>query len=120
MRPDRFFTAHPVASVALTDPKFSNRMWRGPSWNVSTYWAARGALRYGYREDARLLVEHALDDTAKQFDRTGTLWEFYSATGGKPEELIRKPGTKRNFPWSDYLSLNPMLAMARLWDQTPR
>jgi putative isomerase len=80
-----------------------------------TYWAARGAARYGRREQARALLEAALDDTAAQFQRTGTIWEFYSPLGGRPEDLKRKPQTKRNEPFSDYLGHNPMLAMARMW-----
>lgn len=117
MRKDRFFTVHPVATVAFTDPKFELRMWRGPAWNSMTYWAARGAAHYGRRTQARALLEAALDDTAAQFTRTGTIWEFYSPSGGPPEQLTRKPQTKRNQPFSDYLGHNPMLAMARLWTQ---
>lgn len=117
MRKDRFFTAHPIATVAVSDAKYEPRMWRGPAWNSMTYWAARGAARYGRREQARALLEAALDDTAAQFARTGTIWEFYSATGGRPEDLKRKPQTKRNKPFSDYLGHNPLLAMARLWTE---
>jgi putative isomerase len=117
MRKDRFFTVHPIATVAISDPKFELRMWRGPVWNSMTYWAARGAARYGRREQARELLEAALDDTASQFERTGTIWEFYSPTGGHPEDLKRKPQTKRNRPFSDYLGHNPLLAMARMWKE---
>ena len=118
MNPKRFFTPHPIATVAADDPKFSNRMWRGPVWNSMTYWAARGALHYGHPAEAHRLIEPALDDSAQQFDRTGKLWEFYSANGAHPEDLTRKPQTKRNEPFPDYLGHNPMLAMARLWEQT--
>ncbi len=118
MNPKRFFTPHPIATVAADDPQFSNQMWRGPVWNSMTYWAARGALHYGHPQDAHHLIEPALDDSARQYDRTGKLWEFYSPTGGHPEDLTRKPQTKRNAPFPDYLGHNPMLAMARLWDQT--
>ena len=47
LNPDRFFTAHPICTVAHRDPGFELRMWRGPTWNSMTYWAARGCLRYG-------------------------------------------------------------------------
>ncbi len=115
MRQDRFFTPHPIATVARSDPKFELRMWRGPVWNSMTYWAARGCLRYGRRDDARRLLEAALDDTARQYARTGVLWEFYDPMGGHPEDLKRKPQTKRNEPFADYLGHNPLLAMARMW-----
>jgi hypothetical protein len=118
MNPKRFFTPHPLATVAADDPKFSNRMWRGPVWNSMTYWAARGAVRYGFPAQAHRLLEPALDDSAAQYDRTGKLWEFYSPTDGHPEDLTRKPQTKRNEPFPDYLGHNPMLAMARLWEST--
>lgn len=120
MRKDRFFTPHPIATVSVSDPKFELRMWRGPAWNSMTYWAARGAIRYGYREDAHRLLGAALEDSSRQFDRTGVVWEFYSPFGGKPEELKRKPQTKRNEPFTDYLGHNPLLAMARLWAETGR
>jgi putative isomerase len=118
MSPQRFFTPHPIATVARDDPKFSNRMWRGPVWNSMTYWAARGALRYGHPEDAHRLLGPALDDTATQYDRAGKLWEFYSPLDGHPEDLTRKPQTKRNEPFPDYMGHNPLLAMARLWQVT--
>ena len=118
MRKDRFFTPHPIATVAASDPDFELRMWRGPVWNSMTYWAARGAVRYGRKADAHQLLEAALDDSAAQFARTGTIWEFYSPFGGNPEDLQRKPQTKRNEPFTDYMGHNPLLAMARLWADT--
>jgi len=120
MRKDRFFTPHPIATVAASDPKFELRMWRGPVWNSMTYWAARGAVRYGNRADAHALLEAALDDSAAQFDRSGVVWEFYHPMNGHPEDLKRKPQTKRNEPFPDYLGHNPLLAMARMWDETGR
>lgn len=118
MNPKRFFTPHPISTVSVSDPKFELRMWRGPVWNSMTYWAARGALRYGHPEDAHRLLGPALDDTAAQFARTGKLWEFYSPFDGHPEDLKRKPETKRNMPFPDYLGHNPLLAMARMWQET--
>lgn len=117
MRKDRFFTGHPIATIAASDPKFELRMWRGPAWNSMTYWAARGCVRYGRREDATRLLEAALDDSAAQFARSGILWEFYHPLGGPPEDLKRKPETRRNLPFPDYMGHNPLLAMARMWDQ---
>jgi putative isomerase len=118
LRKDRFFTPHPISTVAASDPKFELRMWRGPVWNSMTYWAARGALRYGRPDAAHKLLEPALDDTAAQFTRTGKLWEFYSPFDGHPEDLKRKPETSRNLPFTDYLGHNPLLAMARMWQAT--
>lgn len=118
--PERFLTKHPIPTVGASDPKFEQRMWRGPAWNSMTYWVARGCVRYGRPEVAARLLEAALDDTAVQFDRTGTIWEFFHSQSGRPEDVVRKPHTWRNQPWRDYLGHNPVLAMARLWQETMR
>ncbi|MCK0148026.1 hypothetical protein MWU78_20435 [Arenibacter sp. F26102] len=111
-----FLTKHPIATVGKTDPKFEPRMWRGPTWNSMTYWAVIGCLRYNRPLAVKKLLEMALDDTVKQFDRTGTIWEFYDSLGGKPENLVRKPQTKQNTPCKDYLGHNPVIEMARIYD----
>lgn len=118
LNPDRFLTKHPIPTVAVDDPKFELRMWRGPAWNSMTYWVARACIRYGHPDAAHLLLGRALDDTAAQFARTHTIWEFYHPQGGRPEDLQRKPTTKRNLLWPDYMGHNPVLAMARLWAAT--
>ncbi|MEJ1971865.1 MAG: trehalase family glycosidase [Lacunisphaera sp.] len=119
LNPRRLFSPHPIATVGVTDPRFELRLWRGPAWNSMTYWAARACVRYGRPDAARKLLEGALDDSAAQFARTGTIWEFYHPQGGAPEQLERKPATKadHNPPSRDYLGHNPLLAMARLWQQ---
>ena len=57
LNPDRFFAPHPICTVALDEPLFERRMWRGPTWNSMTYWAARGCLRYDRRDAASRLLE---------------------------------------------------------------
>ncbi len=117
MNPDRFFTEHPVASLAKSDRAYEMRMWRGPTWNSTTYWAAVGCLRYGRADAAATLLDRALSQCARVFARTGTIWEFYHPEGGEPEDVARKPQTEFNIPCPDYLGHNPLIAMARLWAQ---
>ena len=117
LNPRRFLSRHPISTVGLEDPHFELRMWRGPAWNSMTYWAARGCVRYGNGEAARTLLEMALDASGEQFERTGMIWEFYHPHGGKPEEVQRKPHTHFNTPCRDYLGHNPLIAMARLYDE---
>lgn len=114
---DRFFSHHPLSSVALADPAFELRCWRGPAWNSMTFWAARGCSRYGMTEAARILLERALDETSVQYSKTGKIWEFYHPLGGSPLDLQRKPRRQENFPSPDYLGHNPLIAMARLWEK---
>lgn len=116
LNPRRFFAPHPISTVGVEDPLFELRMWRGPAWNSMTYWAARGCLRYRRPDAACKLLEAALDASARTFDKTGTVWEFYNSLGGKPEEMQRKPHTPYNQPCRDYLGHNPLIAMARLWE----
>ncbi|MGG1519362.1 trehalase family glycosidase [Paenibacillus oryzisoli] len=117
LNPERFFTAHPIPAVSLDDPGFELRMWRGPTWNSMTYWAARGCVRYGRTDAALKLLEKALDATAEQFERTETVWEFYHPHLGEQTALARKPYTDVNEPCRDYLGHNPAIALARLWTQ---
>jgi len=118
LEPKRFFSKHPIASVAVSDPMFELRMWRGPVWNSMTLWAVRGCLAYGRADAARKLAEAALVDSAAQFHRTGTVWEFYHPHGGRPEDLHRKPHTRFDTPCRDYLGHNPLIGLARLWERT--
>jgi glycogen debranching enzyme len=114
LNPKEFFTPHPIATVARSDPKFERRMWRGPAWNCMTYWAARGCLRYNRADAAKALLEKALDATATEFQRSGTVWEFYDADLGEQKTLARKP-KGRKIPCVDYLGHNPLFAMVDLW-----
>jgi putative isomerase len=116
LNPDRFLTPHPISSVAASDVKFELRCWRGPTWNSMTFWAARGCCTYGRADAACVLLENALDSSARQFERTGKIWEFYHPYGDDPLTLARKPHTNYNHPCPDYLGHNPLIAMARLWE----
>jgi D-alanyl-D-alanine dipeptidase len=83
-----------------------------------TMWAARGCLRYQRPDAAQKLLERALEASAQQFARTGTIWEFYHPQGGSEMELQRKPNY--NMPCRDYLGHNPLIAMALLWEKAQR
>ncbi|MDG5787078.1 trehalase family glycosidase [Evansella sp. AB-P1] len=117
LNPNRFFTDHPMPTVAINDPDFELRMWRGPSWNSMTYWAARGCMKYERKDAAMAILEKALDATSEQFERTGTIWEFYHPFLGEQTEVKRKPYTEFNQPCKDYLGHNPLIAMAYLWEK---
>jgi glycogen debranching enzyme len=118
MNPQLFLSDHPLTTVSMNDPRFELRMWRGPAWNSMTYWVALGCLRYQRSDAAETLLEKALDQSAKQFEQTGTIWEFYHPFGGDPRKVARKPGSKQNCPCPDYLGHNPLIAMTSLWHHT--
>jgi len=120
LNPERFLTRHPVPMVSVSDPLHELRMMRGPAWNSLTFWLARGCRRYGRADAAARILELALDATAEQFQRTGTVWEFYHPQRGEQTELQRKPETPFNAPCCEYLGHNPLFAMARLWQECTR
>lgn len=116
--PQRFFTQHPVPSVAKCDPAFELRMWRGPSWNSMTMWVLRGCMRYGRIDAVRKVAERVLDAVALQFERTGEIWEFYHPDLGNQSTLARKPYNQEpDLPCTGYLGHNPLFAIARLWEK---
>ncbi len=95
LNPRTFFSAHPLRSNSLAQ-------------NAMTLWAAGGCLQLGHPEAALPLLEAALDSTAHWFDITGTIWEFYDAENGDP---------RLHHPMPEHLGNNPLLAMARLWEE---
>jgi putative isomerase len=117
LNPNRFFSAHPISTIALSSPDFEPLGWRGTAWNSMSLWAAKGCVRYRRPDVALQILEKALDDTAQQFGRTGTIWEFYHPQRGSPEDLKRETEPPQGMPHRDYLGHNPLFAMARLYDQ---
>lgn len=117
LNPAHFLTTHPIPTVSVSDPKFELRMWRGPSWNSMTYWIARSCINYGRKDAAKIILERALDASAKQFNKTGKIWEFYHPLGGDPSTLKRKPHSMFNKPFNDYLGHNPLIEMARMYEK---
>ena len=116
LNPKRFFTKHPISTISI-DGRFQLLTWRGPAWNSMSYWAARGCLRYDRGDAALKIVESALDASAAQFERTGTIWEFYHPFGGRPEDLKREVTPPHLMPNKDYVGHNPLFAMARIYDE---
>lgn len=87
----------------------------GPAWNAFTMGADLACLQYDRADGARQLLGKALDRTAEEFARTGTVWEFYHPLGGRPEDVTRKPGQAFTASCREYYGLNPLWAMARIW-----
>jgi len=116
LNPDRFFAPHPIATVGVRHPEYEPRMWRGPAWNSMTYWAARGCAAYGRPDAAVKLLENALDQSSCVFRETGVIWEYYDSMGQSQTSLSRKPATKYNAPFQDYLGHNPFYAMALMYN----
>ena len=73
-------------------------------------------MRYGRKDAAKKILEKALDAISFQFEKTGTVWEFYNPFIGEQNAVARKPYTPYNVPCRDYLGHMPAVAMAEIWD----
>lgn len=76
--------------------------WLGPIWGVSNYLTWRGLVKYGFLEDAKKLAAKTVVLFGRDFERFGTLHEYYQPENGEP---VLNPGFQN---WN-YLVLN-MLA----------
>lgn len=109
LNPEEFFSFHPVPTVALNEPFYTNDMWQGPAWNSMTYWIMRGMFNYGYKEPAVKIGTLALDRSLEHFNKAGTVYEFYNSRSLDQSCLKRKG--KDIGPCKDYLGHNPLNAL---------
>lgn len=111
MSEELFFTEHPLPMVAVSSPRFKPQMWQGCTFNSFTFWFAYGMYKNGFYDECRRVTERALNATARAYEETGKLWEFYHPAGLSPLACARKPHTPFNTPCSDYVGHNPLLAL---------
>ena len=74
---------HGIACCEKLDDLLSLQ-WDYPhGWACLHYIVIQGLLRYGYTEDARRIAEKYVTTVARNFEKTGNLWEKYNVvTGG--------------------------------------
>jgi len=73
--------------------------WLGPIWLNANYLTFRGLVKYGYKDDARLLVEKTIRLIGMDFEKHGALHEYYLPESGEP-------ALNKGFQDWDYLVLN--------------
>ena len=73
--------------------------WLGPIWLNANYFTFRGLVKYGYKDDARLLVEKTIRLIGMDFEKHGALHEYYLPESGEP-------ALNKGFQDWDYLVLN--------------
>ena len=80
-----FWLAYPVASYAKTEPDYYQGSlhkecnWRGPSWAPTNYMIFQGLMRYGFREEAKMLADRLLE---MALVKNPVLREYYDAETG--------------------------------------
>jgi putative isomerase len=73
--------------------------WLGPIWINANYLVFRGLVKYGYKDEARKLVEKTVKLLGMDFEKNGALHEFYLPDNGEPV-------MNRGFQDWNYLVLN--------------
>jgi glycogen debranching enzyme len=103
--PAEFWSAYPIPTVALNDPKFdANQMWRGPTWVNINYLFIEGLARCGYADLARELC----DKTLALMMRHGDIYEYYNPQTGDPP-----PHSASVFGWSSAVFLDLAIQIQR-------
>jgi putative isomerase len=73
--------------------------WLGPVWVNANYFVFRGLVKYGYNDEARKLVEKTVKLIGMDYEKSGTLHEYYLPDNGEPV-------MNRGFQDWNYLVLN--------------
>ena len=83
----RFWRKYGIPSLSAADPYYNDKgYWNGPVWVQWNYLIMRGLMDYGYREEARVLLDKVAEGMILELKKSHNLWEFYS-----PDE-----------PWAGY------------------
>lgn len=102
-RPERFWTALPLASLAADDPRCDANQWRGAVWPALNLLVIEGLRRYGYADLAAELRRRTVDAIVRWYNATGTLWQFYDPHDERsPADLPRghRVGAHPEYAWT--------------------
>ena len=58
--------------------------WLGPIWGITNYIVWRGLVNYGFEEEARELATKTIVMFGRDFERSGSLHEYYQPENGEP------------------------------------
>lgn len=58
--------------------------WLGPLWGISNYITWRGLADYGFTEEAKTLAVKTVTLFGRDYERSGTLHEYYQPENGEP------------------------------------
>ena len=96
--PNFFYTDVPFPVLAKNDKDFIERggYWRGGIWAPTNYMVIRGLMNYGYMNKAREATTRYLDALAKNYQKTGTLYEYYSIHGEQGFNPLNRSADSRN------------------------
>ncbi len=95
---NKFWRKYGVPSLAADDPYYNPKgYWNGPVWVEWNYLIMRGLLDYGYKAEAKELVNRVATNMIEQLKKDHNLWEFYS-----PDE--QWAGYHKTYIWAGMIS----------------
>lgn len=75
----KFWRKYGVPSLAADDSYYNPKgYWNGPVWVEWDYMIVDGLIQYGYKKEAKELVERVAANMIAQLKKDHNLWEFYS------------------------------------------
>ena len=86
---------HPygLPSAPFDSPLFVVKdSWSGTIWPIQTYYTVRGLVNYGYQAEAAALTTNLYGMMARDFLKTGSIWEQYDPISG--QDLSNLPSAK--------------------------
>lgn len=96
--PEQFWRPYGVPSLSAKDPYYNARgYWNGPVWVEWDYLVMKGLLDYGYKAEAKELVNRVAKGMTTILKKDHNLWEFYS-----PDEAWG--GYHRTYIWAGIIN----------------
>jgi hypothetical protein len=83
---DEFNRPHRVPTLSADEETYSptGDYWRGSVWAPTNHMVTQGLMANGRHEQAREIVMNHLNNQAKVFEETGTVWENYAPEKAAP------------------------------------
>lgn len=103
MDPNKFNSTLPLGTLAVDHPRLRpvRGYWRGPVWVDQVYFGITGLRKYGYKQEAELLLRKFIDH-AQGLTIDGPIHENYNPLTG---EALNAP----NFGWSSAMIIKMLL-----------
>ncbi len=103
MDPNKFNSTLPLGTLAVDHPRLRpvRGYWRGPVWVDQVYFGITGLRKYGYKQEAELLLRKFIDH-AQGLTTDGPIHENYNPLTG---EALNAP----NFGWSSAMIIKMLL-----------
>ena len=75
----KFWRMYGVPTLAADDSYYTPKgYWNGPVWIQWDYLIERGLLDYGYKNEAKEMVERVAANMIAQLKKDHNFWEFYN------------------------------------------